>query len=724
MRKPLKKIWNMRLQSIKYKILVLLCGLCCACEDEPAVQGTGGEVKEYRVAVVMPSENQSRWERIVSWAMEDLEKAQKGLDWQVRLKVEWKDENAPDLEDYLRTVAADPEVAAVIGPYHSSSAQVASVYCGAQRKTLILPTASSVELQRSCAGKDFLWALSESDIGQCEVMLTQALMDGAENVYLLSREDDYGQSFIDWFAFQAVELGLTPQGSYTYSTPEDMAVALESINARFEELFHDDLFQTLLFVPSRPEDVVWLDSLVRVHREWDLWSANLVCSDMAYSPLLAGRLTSRLQWEGMALAADPTSGFSTAYRVRYGGDEPLNGEAHLYDALTLLAYGLTAMQLEPDLGLNEALKRVVDGRTSYGGSWMVDDMRQAFSLLHSGICPDLKGVTGSWDFDEEKYTSVLHSTYVHWTYTEAEGYYVWDYLTTDGSRRTSSTLAGWNWVASQVESFDENAVDPVYPSLQDNWCVLVAASEGWANYRHQADVYAMYQLMKRHGYDDDHIILVAEDDIAWNPKNLYPGVVRVRQDGENVYDGVHIDYHLDDLKPEDLEAILTGVAGERTPYVVEGDEHTNVFVFWSGHGVYNGLNWGDGYEMLRGQQLSEMIQKAHDRGNYRKMFVALEACYGGSMAEVCRGIPGVVFMTAANASETSKADVQDYEMNIWLSNGFTRSFQETIDADPSISLRDLYYKLARNTVGSHVLVYNETLYGNMFRNTMSEYLRE
>ena len=289
---------------------------------------------------------------------------------------------------------------------------------------------------------------------------------------------------------------------------------------------------------------------------------------------------------------------------------------------------------------------------------------------------------------------------------------------------SSSTLAGWNWAASRMESFDENAIDPAYPSLRHNWCVLVAASEGWANYRHQADVYAMYQLMKRHGYDDDHIILVAEDDIAWNPKNLYPGVVRVHRDGGNVYDGIRIDYRLDDLKPEDLEAILAGEAGGRTPYVVTGDEHTNVFLFWSGHGVYNGLNWGEGYEMLRGQQLGKMIRKAYERGNYRKMFVALEACYGGSMAEACKGIPGVVFMTAANAGETSKADVQDYEMNIWLSNGFTRAFQETIDANPSISLRDLYYKLARNTVGSHVSVYNEALYGNIFRNTMSEYLRE
>ena len=63
----------MKLQSIKYGILALACGLCGACEDEPAVQGSGAEVKEYRVAVVMPGENQSRWERVISWAMEDLE---------------------------------------------------------------------------------------------------------------------------------------------------------------------------------------------------------------------------------------------------------------------------------------------------------------------------------------------------------------------------------------------------------------------------------------------------------------------------------------------------------------------------------------------------------------------------------------------------------------------------------------------------------------------------
>ena len=99
----------------------------------------------------------------------------------------------------------------------------------------------------------------------------------------------------------------------------------------------------------------------------------------------------------------------------------------------------------------------------------------------------------------------------------------------------------------------------------------------------------------------------------------------------------------------------------------------------------------------------------------------MDACYSGSIGEACEGIPGVLFITAANAVETSKADMRDPDMGIWLSNGFTRGFQETVDAKPGIILRDLYYELARNTVGSHTMVYNVENYGNMYKESMNEY---
>lgn len=40
----------------------------------------------------------------------------------------------------------------------------------------------------------------------------------------------------------------------------------------------------------------------------------------------------------------------------------------------------------------------------------------------------------------------------------------------------------------------------------------------------------------------------------------------------------------------------------------------------------------------------------------------------------------------------------------------------------NIILRDLYVTLARNTSGSHVKVYNENEYGNVYRESMGEYL--
>ena len=64
------------------------------------------------------------------------------------------------------------------------------------------------------------------------------------------------------------------------------------------------------------------------------------------------------------------------------------------------------------------------------------------------------------------------------------------------------------------------------------------------------------------------------------------------------------------------------------------------------------------------------------------------------------------------------------EVGVYLSNGFTRGFQEAIGTNPAISLRDLYYTLARNTSGSHVKIYNAPHYGSAYSNNMSEFLNK
>jgi glycosylphosphatidylinositol transamidase (GPIT) subunit GPI8 len=78
----------------------------------------------------------------------------------------------------------------------------------------------------------------------------------------------------------------------------------------------------------------------------------------------------------------------------------------------------------------------------------------------------------------------------------------------------------------------------------------MATSKGWENYRHQADVLHTYQLLKKNGFDDEHIILILADDLANSSSNLLPGVVRNEPGGENLYKNVTVDYKQADIYAE------------------------------------------------------------------------------------------------------------------------------------------------------------------------------
>ncbi|KER18931.1 hypothetical protein T265_12094 [Opisthorchis viverrini] len=75
-----------------------------------------------------------------------------------------------------------------------------------------------------------------------------------------------------------------------------------------------------------------------------------------------------------------------------------------------------------------------------------------------------------------------------------------------------------------------------------NWVVLAAGSNTWQNYRHQADVYHAYQVVRKHKVPAKNIITFAFDDITNNPKNPFKGKVFHDYEHEDVYKGVVIDY--------------------------------------------------------------------------------------------------------------------------------------------------------------------------------------
>ena len=182
-----------------------------------------------------------------------------------------------------------------------------------------------------------------------------------------------------------------------------------------------------------------------------------------------------------------------------------------------------------------------------------------------------------------------------------------------------------------------------------------------------------------------------------------------------------VDYHLSDISVSDIGDIMIGKASDKLKEVISPTANDNLIMFWCGHGASNTLMWGSS-NYVYGRDLSKLISGLHEENRYRKLMFVLDACYSGTIGEACEGIPGVLVFTAAHSNESSKADVFDNYLHVWLSNGFTRTFRDEVRADPNISLRDLYYKTVRGTRGSHPRIYNAHNYGNMYRETLREFL--
>ena len=730
-------------------IVLFICMMFVSCSFDDDSATTKIATHTYKVAVIMESGEHARWQRTAEWAMQNIAEAQHGMSERVALQLTFKSQDDSDIAEYMQQVAEDTTVVAIIGPTTSNMAeQMAMALSKTGGKPMITPSATQVEYQRKYSNVPYVWNMAESDIAQLEVLLSGiASMYGSDRtpVMLLCADDGGSEArnaYAEWFGFIAEEYGLKVDGVFLYKDEADLRRYVRQMcgtDWRLEE-------KVLLFNPSSPQMALAFDDEAgRIKADVPsgkyFYTPQVYCSDAFVSEQIASTVKNAT-YEGVDLYASPESGFNKAYRQRFG-EELINGEAQFYDALCLVAYAATLWQsnkaaansklstLNPQL--NDAILAVVDGRDGTGGSWLPADMNRNFTLLAQGRTPDIDGVSSSWTFDAKTHASVCGSTFRRWRLYEGQ-FLTTEYVSTEDSRRSTSAKAVWDWTATKMQTFSADDGSAVtFPALDDRWALLVAASKGWANYRFQSDVFAMYQLLRQHGYDDDHIVLICEDDVARHANNPHQGELRISETGANVYDRAAIDYRLSDLTPADIGAILQGKRSDRLPKVLSPDADDNVFIFWSSHGSPGSLDFGGSQSMtydhmhsilasLSAYAATSLQPSLPSARHYRKLLFAIEACYSGGLGEACEGLPGCLFITAANPYETSHADVWSEQVGVYLSNGFTRGFQGAIGTNPAISLRDLYYTLAAHTSGSHVKVYNAPHYGSVYSNTMAEYL--
>ena len=761
-------------------LLALTLFTACKQEDDTIVYQKSRRWVEKTVAVVAPmsadAATKARFERTVQWFLGNLHQAQLHDTLCIDLKLEWHDELTEDLTRLGQELGEREDVMAVIGPFSNDGVALLAPGCQQTHKPVIAPTATSEEIIRRFAvgtagvsnKEPFLWSLTETDITFCEVLMNMYasyalnfVHDKSTPAALFAPNDSYGRTFYDWGPYQAEEMGIRFSHNDMYTSDADLRQRMKAYYDELDQLSYFGSVLTGNFCVI--ETTQQLLDMARLRMEWwgedpdepfpeedknemqetlegwaRIWFAFSNLTQESLDALGPQALDVLQYYQGFSPYADPTTGFEKSYEVKFG-NKPTFAECKFYDALMLAAFAASYAEHHADVtDINQA---IIDITTPHAeqlrsAAWSQTSMELYLSALEQGQLMDFKGASGEIRFDNETYTSAIHTTYVHWQIHDGKIQHR-NYLSSDGSHRTSSTMAAWSWLAKNAEeafarSAENKDAGISYPALTAQYAVLVQGSNGWNNYRHQADVLSVYQMLKTKGFDDDHIILIIDKALASDAMNPEPGIIRAEDGGNDLLAGCSMDYDNADISPSDISNILLGVKTDKTPVVLPKDAGQNVLLFWSGHGhnhANNGANelvWrnADVGRGMTADLLRQTISLMHQQGHYRKMFVLTEPCFSEAVITPLVGIPGVLAMSSAGTFEQSFADNWSTELGVWRCDRFSRNLVTHLTASPTTTYRDLYLFCAQRTLGSHVHIVNSAHFGNLYTTGPQEFFEK
>jgi legumain len=260
-------------------------------------------------------------------------------------------------------------------------------------------------------------------------------------------------------------------------------------------------------------------------------------------------------------------------------------------------------------------------------------------------------------------------------------------------------------------------------STGTQWAVLVAGSQGFNNYRHQADICHSYQILKKGGLKDENIIIFMYDDIAHNDANPRPGVIINEPNGSDVYNGIPKDYIGEHCNVENFYAVLLGnksaVTGGSGKVLSSGpDDH--IFIYYTDHGAPGIVTMPVGDDVYA-KDLITVLKKKSKAKTYKSLVFYLEACESGSMFDgLLTKDMNIYAVTASNPTENSFGtycpgdDIgPPAEYDTCLGDLFSVSWMEDSDVrDMSKETLNEQYKTVKTRTGtdknghsSHVMQY-------------------
>lgn len=729
----------------------------CKKEDDVIIYTHDRKWVQKSVAVVAPLDDaimKTRLERTAKWFADNFSKAQMYDTLCIDLQIQWYDQNSENIASLGERLAKDTSIIAVIGPFSNDMAADFAPYCQKTLMPLILPTVTSEEVVRRFAPptdngnigqKPFLWALTACDTDICETVMSyyasfcqywsMILTEPTADVFL--PEGLYGKSFSDWLPFYAENLGTNISGNFQYSSIEELRKAMKDYltsesdgNTSFcvvenaEQMYQAALMrrQSIISImgpggqsdPFDEENDDKWDTFEQYKRTYFVY--NGLCEEYIEN---AGRESFEILqgYQGFSPYADPSTGFELSYEKRFG-TLPTFEECKFYDALLLSGFCAFYMEHYGEADFNQAIIRLTDNDNSVMSSpeWDVSVMEMYLKSMEEGVFYGLIGASGAIHFDKENYTVNTITAYVHWQISG--GGILHKTYFGGGSRHATDATAAWKYFYDEgkaLENFDVmngSEASIKYPDLKDKYAVLVHGSTGFTNYRHLADVLSVYKELKDNGFDDDHIVLIADKSIAFDKKNPELGVIRARIGGDNLLQDVVIDYDASEITVQNIAKIMMSD--------IPQSENNNVLFYWSGHGRKGEFEWRD---RKAGEGFSaEMLRQIVEKLTYRKMLIIAEPCYSESVIKSVEGIRGVLAISGAAHNEQSWADNWNADGLFWMSDRFTQNLLTCLaDRGNKVDYKELYLYCTKHTLGSHVKIINAQNFGSLYKETPEDF---
>jgi GPI-anchor transamidase subunit K len=246
-----------------------------------------------------------------------------------------------------------------------------------------------------------------------------------------------------------------------------------------------------------------------------------------------------------------------------------------------------------------------------------------------------------------------------------------------------------------------------------NYAILMSSSKGFTNYRHMANVYVFYNILRKNGFSDDEIIVSCYENQMEDCRNADRSAVRLSAD-------VRIPYYPVASSASAFESFMNALEGN-SQKLKDADESSNILVYFCGHGNESFLKFGVGKYITRDDLVCRVVKLANRVG---KVLLIADTCQAEALLDR-RAFPRNVFAVSTSVhGEPSVSTYSSAALATSLVDNFPYVFHSKASSGLSgkMKLRDFFASFDKEDVCSTITCSrsNGFTYGEFFVQNMDD----